>query len=54
MKRFTVSFTMELDEAPYGENIDYTPELLHDFLMSAFVGGIIETESIQDMVILEA
>ncbi len=56
MKKYTVSFTMELDDVlPHtGEKVEYTPSLLHYFIMSAFKGSLCDHESIQDMVILEA
>jgi len=55
MKRFTVSFTMELDDVlPHtGEKIEYTTEQLHYFIMSAFKGSLADNESIVDLVIIE-
>jgi len=56
MKRFTVAFTLELDEelTHTGEKIEYTTEQLHYFIMSAFKGSLADHESIQDMIILQA
>jgi hypothetical protein len=55
MKKYTVSFTMELDDVlPHtGEKVEYTTELLHYFIMSAFKGSLNDNESIDNMVILE-
>lgn len=53
MKRFNVSFTMELeDELPTGETIDYTSKVLHGFILQAFNGSLTDNEYITDMVIL--
>jgi hypothetical protein len=56
MKRYTVSFTMELDDA-YDEHfkkIEYTTEQLHYFIMAAFKGSLADHKFIDDLVILEA
>lgn len=55
MKRFTVSFTMELEDIlPTGESIDYNAKFFREFITDAFVGSLTENESIQDFTVLEA
>jgi len=55
MKKYTVSFTMELDDVlPHtGEKIEYTTEQLHYFIISAFKGSLADHEYIDDLVIIE-
>jgi hypothetical protein len=54
MKRFTVSFTLELEDTlPTGESIDYNSKFFREFVTDAFVGSLTENESIQDFTVLE-
>lgn len=54
MKQYTVSFTMELDDESWtGETIDYSPKVLHDFILQAFTGSLNDNEYIEDLVITE-